>query len=299
MAFTLDACARLFSTGNHTHEVADLEMGFTPGEIQPQQVPPNSGIWPSFSERLSWWATKVKRVKPHQPPPSENAEPGADPEPPHDDDYGEVKEAKGLSKVTQATQMVLPAAVGWGGYFVIGQGALYNPAFAFSVFGLHVLGIMSMVVGWYMEAKSPRLTGVTAASEKALLSELIGFGLCGRASPALSSVVSKRQDGIGSLGTKALRIFALLGAAYTEDEVKAMAAEIEVEDGPNDEGEMFMRPGHINLLTSLNCWGIREGLHYNPHFTVEQIAIHDLHNLLLLIANTMEKLFQLYLPSHQ
>ncbi|KAM7267296.1 hypothetical protein ACFE04_009462 [Oxalis oulophora] len=35
----------------------------------------------------------------------------------------------------------------------------------------------------------------------------------------------------------------LVGVAYTEEEVKAMAAEIEVTDGPNDEGEMFTRPG--------------------------------------------------------
>ncbi|KAH7287275.1 hypothetical protein KP509_32G048300 [Ceratopteris richardii] len=35
----------------------------------------------------------------------------------------------------------------------------------------------------------------------------------------------------------------LIGVAYTEEEVKAMAADIEVEDGPNDEGEMYMRPG--------------------------------------------------------
>ncbi|GBG93452.1 hypothetical protein CBR_g70555, partial [Chara braunii] len=35
----------------------------------------------------------------------------------------------------------------------------------------------------------------------------------------------------------------LTGVAYTEEEVKAMAEEIEVEDGPNDEGEMFTRPG--------------------------------------------------------
>lgn len=35
----------------------------------------------------------------------------------------------------------------------------------------------------------------------------------------------------------------LIGVAYTEDEVKEMAAEIEVQDGPNDEGEMFFRPG--------------------------------------------------------
>jgi ubiquinol-cytochrome c reductase cytochrome c1 subunit len=30
---------------------------------------------------------------------------------------------------------------------------------------------------------------------------------------------------------------------YTEDEVKAFAAEVQVEDGPNDAGEMFERPG--------------------------------------------------------
>ncbi|KAH9544487.1 hypothetical protein CY35_13G123400 [Sphagnum magellanicum] len=35
----------------------------------------------------------------------------------------------------------------------------------------------------------------------------------------------------------------LIGVAYTEDEVKEIAAEIEVQDGPNDEGEMFSRPG--------------------------------------------------------
>ncbi|CAL5201696.1 unnamed protein product [Lathyrus oleraceus] len=38
----------------------------------------------------------------------------------------------------------------------------------------------------------------------------------------------------------------LLGVAYTEGEVKAMAAEIEVEDGPNDEDEMFTRPGKLS-----------------------------------------------------
>ena len=35
----------------------------------------------------------------------------------------------------------------------------------------------------------------------------------------------------------------LVGVAYTEDEVKSIASEIEVTDGPNDEGEMFTRPG--------------------------------------------------------
>ncbi|KAL3720380.1 hypothetical protein ACJRO7_005230 [Eucalyptus globulus] len=34
-----------------------------------------------------------------------------------------------------------------------------------------------------------------------------------------------------------------VGVAYAKDEVKAMAAEIMVVDGPNNEGEMFTRPG--------------------------------------------------------
>jgi ubiquinol-cytochrome c reductase cytochrome c1 subunit len=37
----------------------------------------------------------------------------------------------------------------------------------------------------------------------------------------------------------------LVNVAFTEEEVKAMAAEVEVEDGPNEDGEMFMRPGEI------------------------------------------------------
>lgn len=38
----------------------------------------------------------------------------------------------------------------------------------------------------------------------------------------------------------------LVGVCYTEEEAKKMAAEEEVEDGPNDEGEMFTRPGKLS-----------------------------------------------------
>ena len=38
----------------------------------------------------------------------------------------------------------------------------------------------------------------------------------------------------------------LVGVAYTEDEAKAMAAEIETMDGPNDEGEPYERPGRLS-----------------------------------------------------
>lgn len=37
----------------------------------------------------------------------------------------------------------------------------------------------------------------------------------------------------------------LVGVAYTVDEAKGMAEEVEYEDGPNDEGEMFQRPGKL------------------------------------------------------
>ena len=38
----------------------------------------------------------------------------------------------------------------------------------------------------------------------------------------------------------------LVGVCYTEDEAKELAMDIEVVDGPNDEGEMFERPGKLS-----------------------------------------------------
>jgi mono/diheme cytochrome c family protein len=37
----------------------------------------------------------------------------------------------------------------------------------------------------------------------------------------------------------------LVGVAYTEEEAKAIAADVEMTDGPNDEGESFERPGRL------------------------------------------------------
>ena len=37
----------------------------------------------------------------------------------------------------------------------------------------------------------------------------------------------------------------LVGVSHNVDEVKAMAEEVEYEDGPNDAGEMFQRPGKL------------------------------------------------------
>ncbi len=37
----------------------------------------------------------------------------------------------------------------------------------------------------------------------------------------------------------------LVGVSHSVDEVKAMAEEVEYEDGPNDDGEMFQRPGKL------------------------------------------------------
>lgn len=38
----------------------------------------------------------------------------------------------------------------------------------------------------------------------------------------------------------------LVGVCYSEDEAKKLAAEITVVDGPNDQGEMFERPGKLS-----------------------------------------------------
>lgn len=38
----------------------------------------------------------------------------------------------------------------------------------------------------------------------------------------------------------------LVGVTHTEEQVKKIAAEVDVEDGPNDEGEMFERPGKLS-----------------------------------------------------
>ena len=37
----------------------------------------------------------------------------------------------------------------------------------------------------------------------------------------------------------------LVGVSHTVDEVKAFAEDVEYTDGPNDEGEMFQRPGKL------------------------------------------------------
>ncbi|KAG8201720.1 hypothetical protein JTE90_012781 [Oedothorax gibbosus] len=42
---------------------------------------------------------------------------------------------------------------------------------------------------------------------------------------------------------KYLRYRELVGVSHTEEEAKAEAAEVMITDGPNDEGEMFQRPG--------------------------------------------------------
>lgn len=39
----------------------------------------------------------------------------------------------------------------------------------------------------------------------------------------------------------------LIDVSHTEDEVKAMAEEFEYQDGPDDNGEMFMRPGKVSI----------------------------------------------------
>jgi cytochrome c1 len=37
----------------------------------------------------------------------------------------------------------------------------------------------------------------------------------------------------------------MVNVSHSEDEVKTLAEEVEYEDGPDDEGEMFQRPGKV------------------------------------------------------
>lgn len=43
----------------------------------------------------------------------------------------------------------------------------------------------------------------------------------------------------------------MIGVSHSEDEVKAMAEEFEYQDGPDDNGEMFMRPGKVTVIRDM------------------------------------------------
>lgn len=47
-------------------------------------------------------------------------------------------------------------------------------------------------------------------------------------------------------GMKRIYFRNLSALGYSEDQIKVIASEYEVQDGPNDEGEMFMRPAHAS-----------------------------------------------------
>merc|ERR1719198_173395 len=47
-------------------------------------------------------------------------------------------------------------------------------------------------------------------------------------------------------GLRAIAYRNLVGVCYSEDEANALAQDIEVMDGPNDEGEMFEREGKLS-----------------------------------------------------
>lgn len=51
----------------------------------------------------------------------------------------------------------------------------------------------------------------------------------------------------------------LIGVCFTEQEVKNMAAEMDVEDGPDDSGEMFERPGRLSDIVPSPYRNVEEG----------------------------------------
>ena len=78
----------------------------------------------------------------------------------------------------------------------------------------------------------------------------------------------------------------LVGVAYTEEEAKAMAAEAEVVDGPNDEGEMFERLGRLSdplprPYSSEEAARFANGGAYPPDLSLITKARHDGQNYLM------------------
>ena len=78
----------------------------------------------------------------------------------------------------------------------------------------------------------------------------------------------------------------LVGVAYTEEEAKAMAAESEVVDGPNDEGEAFERPGRLSdplprPYSSEEAARFANGGAYPPDLSLITKARHDGQNYLM------------------
>jgi ubiquinol-cytochrome c reductase cytochrome c1 subunit len=72
----------------------------------------------------------------------------------------------------------------------------------------------------------------------------------------------------------------LVDVAYTEEEAKAMAADIEVADGPDDEGEMFDRPGRLAdplpaPYANENAARAANGGAYPPDLSLITKARHD------------------------
>eukprot|EP00239_Pterosperma_sp_CCMP1384_P001299 CAMPEP_0197847670 /NCGR_PEP_ID=MMETSP1438-20131217/6718_1 /TAXON_ID=1461541 /ORGANISM="Pterosperma sp., Strain CCMP1384" /LENGTH=259 /DNA_ID=CAMNT_0043459659 /DNA_START=262 /DNA_END=1041 /DNA_ORIENTATION=+ len=72
----------------------------------------------------------------------------------------------------------------------------------------------------------------------------------------------------------------LVGVCYTEDEVKEMAGEVEVEDGPDDTGEMFSRPAKLSdklpqPYANENAARFSNGGAYPPDLSLITKARHD------------------------
>lgn len=72
----------------------------------------------------------------------------------------------------------------------------------------------------------------------------------------------------------------LVGVCYTEEEVKEMASEVEVEDGPDDTGEMFSRPAKLSdklpkPYANENAARYSNGGAYPPDLSLITKARHD------------------------
>lgn len=100
----------------------------------------------------------------------------------------------------------------------------------------------SALVGLVFTATTAQAAGAAPKPPKQSWSFNGMFGTFDRASAQRGFQVY-REVCAGCHSVRQIDFRHLSGIGYTEDQIKAFAAEAEVTDGPNDEGEMFDRPG--------------------------------------------------------
>lgn len=113
------------------------------------------------------------------------------------------------------------------------------------------LRILSVKIGAGALVSGSVLTGVTECNDDALSIPDYGFDHKGPLSSFDYASVRRgyqvyREVCASCHSLERISFRNLVGVTHTEEQVKALAADVDVEDGPNDQGEMFDRPGKLS-----------------------------------------------------